>query len=440
MGDVGMWPAAPPNVVDGIDLPFAPDPGRVKVLHIITRLAGGSGGNTLISALGMDRGRYEVWLAGGKGGSLWDRATEGGIRTVEIPSLVEQISPMRDLAALWALVKLIRRERFAIVHTHCAKAGFVGRLAAWLSRSPVVVHTFHAFPYHDYMSVGRRRVYIQLERLAGLISNRSIAVAPRVAREAVEMRIARPGSVIVIPSSVELDGVPDGPDPDLRRELGLSEDAPIVGTVGRIVFQKAPLDFVRMAAIVRSERPEVRFVMVGDASLESAPLEEATRLEARKLGVDIVFTGHRRDAPRIAALFDVFVISSLYEGLGRSLTEAMGSGRPVVATAVNGVPDLVEPGSTGLLAPPGRPELLAASVLWLLEHADEARRMGAQARQRVGSLLDPATMCRMLDREYSNLLGVPPMSESLPGSKVENARLRAVSLPHAEGARRIASS
>jgi glycosyltransferase involved in cell wall biosynthesis len=409
--DMSAWPAAPPPVVDTSRLPFAPDPRRVKVLHVITRFEGGSGGNTLLSAIGMDERRYEVWVAGGPGGPLWERAREAGVTTLEIPSIAERIDLVRDVRALWALTRLMRRERFSLVHTHCSKAGVLGRLAARLSGTPIVVHTFHAFAYHDFMSARRRRAYVLMERLAGHLADRFIAVSPRVAREAVEMRLARPGSVLVVPSSVEHDDIPDEPAPALRRDLGLRDDVPVVGTVGRLVFQKAPLDFVRMAAHVARERPDVRFVMVGDASDESAPMDQATRREARRLGVDVLFTGYRSDAPRVAALFDVFVISSLYEGLGRSLTEAMASGRSVVATAVNGVPDLIEPGSTGLLAPPGRPDLIAACVLWLLDHPQEARRMGRQARARVRSLLDPGAMCRMLDREYSDLLGLPLSSD-----------------------------
>jgi glycosyltransferase involved in cell wall biosynthesis len=405
--DMSAWPIAPPPVVNASRLPFAPDPRRVKVLHVITRFAGGSGGNTLLSAIGMDERRYDIWIAGGSGGPLWERARKAGIATVEIPSIDERIDLVRDVKALWALTRLMRRERFSVVHTHCSKAGILGRLAARLSGTPIVVHTYHAFAYHDFMSARRRRAYVLMERVAGHLADRFIAVSPRVAREAVEMRLARPGLVVVVPSSVEHDDIPDQPAPELRRELGLNDDVPVVGTVGRLVFQKAPLDFVRMAAQVARERPDVRFVMVGDASDESAPMDEATRREARRLGVDVLFTGYRSDAPRVAALFDIFVISSLYEGLGRSLTEAMASGRAVVATAVNGVPDLIEPGSTGLLAPPARPDLLAACVLWLLDHPQEARRMGRQARARVRMLLDPRAMCRLLDREYSNLLGLP---------------------------------
>lgn len=406
---MSRWPPLQPRIVEGSRLPVELPRDRVKVLHVITRLAGGAGGNTLLSAIGMDQERYDVWLAGGTGSRLWRRAQDANVHTVEIPDLVEQIDPRRDAAALMALVRLMRRESFSVVHTHSAKAGMVGRLAARIARMPVVIHTFHSFPYHDFMSPGRRRLYVQLERAARPLTDAFLAVSPRVAREAVEMRLAPPGSIQVVPSSVELDHIPDEqPDPALRRELGLHPERPIVGTVGRFVFQKAPLDFVRMAAMVAEERPNAQFVMVGDASEESRPLEEATRAMAASFGLDICFTGYRDDAPRIAALFDVFVISSLYEGLGRSLTEALASGRPVAATAVNGVPDLIVPGSTGLLAPPGRPGELARCVLWLLAHPEEARLMGEQGRARVrSSTFSPENMCELLDGTYSRLLGLP---------------------------------
>lgn len=211
----------------------------------------------------------------------------------------------------------------------------------------------------------------------------------------------------MVPSAVRLDQIPARPDPLVRHELGIPAGVPVVGTVGRFCRQKAPLDFVRMAALVMRARPDVTFVMVGDATLESAPLEKETREEAHRLGVPVIFTGFRTDAPRIAACFDVFVISSLYEGLGRALTEAMACGRPVVATAVNGVPDLVEPGSTGLLAAPADPGGLAANVEWLLDHPEHASRMGRQGRDRVLSFFGPATMCAHLERLYSQLLGLP---------------------------------
>jgi glycosyltransferase involved in cell wall biosynthesis len=390
-------------VVERDLLPPQPRSTRIKVLHVITRFWAGAGGNTLLSAVGMDPERYDVWVAGSPGGPLWERADREGVRTAQLGRFREVLSPVDDAYVLQQLVRLIQRERFTIVHTHSAKGGFLGRLAAQMCGTPVVLHTFHGFSFHDFMGAPRRRAYLALERMVAPMAHRFIAVAPQVAREAVMMKLARPGMVSVVPSAVELESIPTRQSLSVRQELAVPKDATIVGTVGRIDLQKAPLDFVRMAAIVARVRPDIRFVMVGDG-----PLLEDVKDEARRLGVEILLTGFRPDAPAVAATFDVYVNSSLYEGLGRGLTEALASARPVVATAVNGVPDLVEPGSTGLLASPADPEALAAGVLWLLDHPDEARRMGEQGSARVRSLFDPASMCAAIDEIYSGLLGLQP--------------------------------
>jgi glycosyltransferase involved in cell wall biosynthesis len=396
------WPAAPPALLPPAALPPQPSLPRIKVLHVITRFWAGAGGNTLLSAVGMDADRYEVWVAGCPGGPLWERARQAGVGTVELRGFREVLAPVADVYVLVQLIRLIRRERPTIVHTHSAKGGFLGRLAAWLCHTPVVVHTFHGFSVHNYMSRRRRRVYLLLDRAVGRLAHAYFAVSPRVAQQAVQLRFAPPGSVSVVPSAVELDDIPKGDAAGGRAELGIPPGVRVVGTVGRIDFAKAPLDFIRMAARVAETHPGTRFVMVGDG-----PMQEQALQEARRLGVEVLFTGFRADAARIAAAFDVFVISSLYEGLGRAVTEALASGRPVVATAVNGVPDLIAAGSTGLLAPPGEPAALAEGVRWLLDHPAEARRMGQQGRDRVLAAFAPAVMCRLLDQAYARLLGLP---------------------------------
>jgi glycosyltransferase involved in cell wall biosynthesis len=396
------WPAAPPPIASRAELPPAPARAPVKVLHVVTKFVAGAGGNTLLSVLGADRDRYEVWVAAAPGGPLWDRAQRHGVKTVKLPRFREVIAPLDDLVVLLQLMRLIRRERFSVVHTHSTIGGVLGRLAAWLCRTPVIIHTIHGASTHDFMSRRRRLAYLTIERSVRPITDMFIAVAPEVAREAVENRLAPPGGVLVVPSAVELDEIPIGTDPRTRRELGIPPDAPLVGTVGRLDHQKAPLDFIRMAAAVAGAHPETRFVMVGEG-----PLLEAARDEARRAGVDVAFTGYRSDASRVAAGFDVFVISSLYEGLGRGLTEALASERPVAATAVNGVIDIVEHGSTGLLSPPADPEALARNVLWLLDHPAEARRMGEAGAARVRALFQPTDMCASIEQAYARLLGLP---------------------------------
>jgi glycosyltransferase involved in cell wall biosynthesis len=403
--DGWSWPL--PDRQVAFSIPSPPPARQIKILHVITKFSTGAGGNTLLSATGMDPARYEVWVAASTQGPswerpLWRRAQEAGVRSVQLSRLKETISPVDDLVVLLQLIRLIRRERFSIVHTHTAKGGVLGRVAARVCGTPVVVHTFHSFSFHGVMGPLLRRAYLFTERLMRPLTDGFLAVAPQVAREAVEQRLVDPGMVRVVPSAIEIDEIPSEPDFSIREELGIPQGSPLIGTVGRLDSQKAPLDFVRMAAMVASQFEGASFVMVGDG-----PLIEDVREEASRLGVQINLTGFREDAPRIASAFDVFVISSLYEGLGRALTEALGSGRPVVATAVQGVSDLVKPAVTGLLVAPGDPTALADCVMWLLKHPDDAAAMGKQGREAVLSMFVPQQMCAELDRFYSSLLGLP---------------------------------
>ena len=419
---------APPPVLEPGQLPARPPRNRVKVLHIITRLEAGAGGNTLVSALGMDPQRYEVWIAAGGQGPLWERASREGIHIVRIPEFRRDVSPTRDIAALVRLIRLIRAERFAIVHLHEAKAGFLGRLAATMCGTPVVVVTLHGRDPWWRTAGGTENqlrelmphglwLYSALERMARPFTDAFVAVAPTVARDAVQARVAAPGRTDVAASAVDLDAIPYGRDPSVRAELGIPPADQVVGMVGRLDPQKAPLDFIRMAARVASLRPGTRFVVTGDGELEPD-----MRQLAQSLGVEVLFTGFREDAPRLASAFDVFVVSSLYEGVGRSVTEAMASGRPVVATAVDGVVDVVAHGATGLLAAPRDPEGLASRVVWLLDHPAEAARMGEQARGLVRALFAPERMCAVLDEIYSSLLGTAHASSD-PAAEARRAAL-----------------
>lgn len=411
------WPGTPTLLAPRDLLPPQPAPPRVKVLHVITRFWAGAGGCTLLAATGMDRDVYEVWIAGVPGGGLWERARASGVRTVEIPGFREVLTPA-DLLVVIRLIRLIRRERFSVVHTHSAKGGFLGRIAARFCRTPVVVHSFHGLSFHDYMSPGRRAAYRQLERLPRPFTDAFLAEAPRLAREVIEQRLAPPGSVQVVPSAVELEDIPTDFDREARRALGVSPGIALIGTVGRVDFQKAPLDFVRMAAVVQADHPDTAFVIVG-----GGPLDGEVRQLAAELGVEIMLTGYRPDAARLVAGLDVFVIASLYEGLGRALTEALAAARPVAATCVNGVPDLVEPGATGLLAAPADPAGLARAVGWLLDHPQQAAEMGRQGRARVrGTIFGPKAMCAAIDECYRGLLGLsdPNRRAAEPGTGVDH--------------------
>jgi glycosyltransferase involved in cell wall biosynthesis len=422
------WIAAPPSIGPGLALPEAPPARRLKLLHVITAFEAGAGGNTLLSAAGMDHASYECWIAGNADGPLWAEAEAAGIHTVRIEGFGKQIALRDDLGVLRRLIRLMRAERFDIVHVHSAKAGVLGRLAAWLCQVPVVVCTIHgrdpwwpgppdeAHRLDDLMPRHERWLFRRVERALCRITDAFVAVSPTVARDAVIAGIAPAGRISVAPSAVEVAAPIKTRDQRIRRQLGIPADAPVVGTVGRIGAQKCPADFVRMAAEVRRRFPQARFVMVGEGELA-----DRVRMLADELDVPLVMTGYRADAALVAATFDVYVVSSRYEGVGRAVTEALASARPVVATAVDGVVDLVAHGATGLLVAPRDVHGLAAATCWLLEHPVEAAAMGRQGSTLVRALFTRERMCLALDEVYRQLLGAGPGTMAAPA--VETARM-----------------
>jgi glycosyltransferase involved in cell wall biosynthesis len=272
----------------------------------------------------------------------------------------------------------------------------------------------------DLMPWSHRWLFRRIERALCRITDEFVAVSPTVARDAVRAGVAKAGRTSVAPSAVDLSTIRTAQEARIRHELGIRIDAPVVGTVGRIDVQKSPLDFVRMADLVRVTFPDAKFVMVGEGELA----EQVGKLAAQR-GVPLLMTGYRTDAALVASAFDVYVVSSRYEGVGRAVTEALASGRPVVATAVDGVVDLVAHGSTGLLAAPGDVEGLAAATCWLLEHPVDATAMGLQGRMLVRKLFTRERMCAALDEVYSGLLGAGPDDISPLTPAIELADLAA---------------
>jgi glycosyltransferase involved in cell wall biosynthesis len=372
-----------------------------RVATVITRLEGGAGQHALRGARAMDPASYTMTIITGRG-ELVAEAEAAGLEVIVEPSLRAPIAPRSDLRALARLSALLRRRDFDVVHTHCAKAGAVGRLAAHRAGVPRLVHTYHGFPFHEFQGPVRRRAYISTERQLGRITDVALCVGTGVAVEAVRRRLIAPERVRTI--GVVADGADQAaarppPTPAVRRqaraELGLPADATVVGAVGRLTYQKAPEDF--LAALRALGRPGVTGVWVGDGELAGPVAARAAGLP----GNQVVLAGQRPNVPQLLPAFDVFALPSRYEGLPTAVVEAMICGIPVVATAVNAVGDVVIPGETGLLVPPGRPELLAEAVGFLLDSPAAAARMAATARARLGTRFGEQALRRALVAAYS---------------------------------------
>jgi glycosyltransferase involved in cell wall biosynthesis len=368
-----------------------------RVATVITRFIAGAGGVALRGALALDPDKYSVTILSAPGGPLLAEAEQAGFEVIRLRHMRPEISLREDPRALRELTDELRKGRFDIVHTHSSKAGGLGRFAAHRVGVPAIVHTFHGFPFHNFQSFPLRATYVEIERRLGRITDQFLAVGGAVAAQAISLKIAPAERIRAIASAIETN-IPEATASSraaARRRLGLPDDALVVGTVGRLAPQKAPQDMV--AAVEAMGRTDVYCVWVG-----GGPLLESTRklIERRGLAGRFLLLGERQDVGELLPAFDVFALASLYEGLPCSIVEAMTCGVPVVATAVNAVPEVVVPGRTGLLVPPGAPKLLGKAIAYLLDHPDEGSRMAGAARTQLGDRFHPAVLGRDLAETY----------------------------------------
>lgn len=379
----------------------------VRVLHVITRLVvGGAQENTMLTAQLLEPEQWNVTVMSGpqtgSEGSLIETVRERGIPLVIEPTLVREVNPFKDLLATIRLARLIRRGKYTIVHTHSSKAGIVGRWAAKFAGAPIIVHTVHGWGHHDHQHPLVRAYYIWLEKLTLPITDKLIAVSPSNIEKGLKDGIGQPDDYVVIRSGIELDrfGHPQVERGGTRTAWGIPLDAPLVGTVTRLSPQKGPLDFVRAAAQIAQAVPEAWFMMVGDG-----PMRAEVETLARDLGIAnrLVLTGLRRDVPELLAAFDIFVLSSLWEGLPRVVTQAMATGLPVVSTAIDGSAEVVEEGVNGFCVPPGEPGALAERAIKLLRDPELAQRLGKAGQLRAIEF-DVWTMVAKIAELYEHLL------------------------------------
>lgn len=367
---------------------------RLKVIHVITRLElGGAQRNTLYTAAHLDPARFQASVAAGKGGML-----DAEQPVAFLNWLVHPVSPPRDLLALLELSWLFLREKPDVVHTHSSKAGILGRLAAALAGVPAVVHTFHGFGFNDRQSALTRTAYVWAERLAARFSDALVFVSKSNMETARARGIGDPAKYRLIRSGVALSGLPAKPAD--KAALGLGRHKPHVVTVGNFKPQKNPVDFLRVAEKVLETNKDARFVFVGDGPLRDK-MEANVLLKG--LGGKVALAGWRRDAASIIAASEVFVLTSLWEGLPRALVEAMRSGLPPVCYATDGVLDLIRDGENGYVVPQGDVTRMAERINALLADPGLRERMGKAAADSIGPEFDIDGMVRAQEALYDEL-------------------------------------
>lgn len=387
----------------------------MKVLRVIARLnVGGPARHVILADQGLRARGYETQLVFGSTGdgeaSLQHLVDEAGIPFVQVPTLGRRISPWSDLVAFLALCRIMRQSRPDVVHTHTAKAGALGRLAAWLTslagaRSPRIriVHTFHGHVLEGYFPAWAEHLVRLAERTLARMTDRILVLSPRQRAEIVDrFRVARADRVSIVPLGLDLKRfleLPSGPSADARRQLGVPAGGFVVGYLGRLVaIKNLPL---LIEAFGRLHQPVSTLLIAGDGTERPAiEREVATRgLEAR-----VRFLGWCSDLPSFYSAIDVVALSSTNEGTPVALIEGMAAGRPVVATRVGGVPDLVEDGRTGLLVNAGDPAALAAALERIAGDMNLRESLGRAARARVRAAHTVDRLIDDLDRVYTQIL------------------------------------
>ncbi len=378
---------------------------RIRVLRIIARLnVGGPALHTVLLTERLDPARYASRLAVGvPDAAEGDYLALRGLaleQLVRIPSLRRDLDARNDARALASLLRLMRAERPHVVHTHTAKAGTLGRLAAILARVPVRVHTFHGHVFEGgYFSPAKTRAFLAVERVLARRTQRILTVSENVRAELLALGIGRPEQVTVVPLGLDLDPLARAAEHRgaLRRELGIDDATPLVGIVARLVPVKAHEVFLAAAARVAAAAPDCRFVVIGDGERRA----ELQAIAARDgLAERCRFLGWRADLDRVHADLDVCVLTSRNEGSPVALIEAMAAGVAVVSTAVGGVPDLIEDGTHGLLAPVDDAAAIAAATLALLRDPHRRRTLGAAGRERALARHGAARLVADVDRLY----------------------------------------
>jgi glycosyltransferase involved in cell wall biosynthesis len=385
---------------------------RVRILRVIARLnMGGPALHVAYLTEGLERRGYDTTLVSGSlargEDSMAFVADARGVEVVRIDELGREISPLRDLMATIRLARLIRKERPQILHTHTAKAGTVGRVAARLAgsrRPPIVVHTFHGHVLRGYFGPVRTLFFRWLERWLASGTTVLVAVSPQVRDDLVALGIAPRERFVVIRLGIELDErvAPErNGRNESRRYLGISGNRFAVGWIGRMTAVKRTDDVLVAFKRLRDSGVDAVLCMVGDGP-DRAGLEQ----RAHELGVarDTVFVGYQEDVAPFYAAFDALVLPSVNEGTPVSVIEALAAERPVVVTRVGGVPDIVRDGEDGFLVEAGATDDLADRLAQLARDPALRARMGKQGRERVLPRYAVDRLVDDVDRLYRSLL------------------------------------
>lgn len=393
---------------------------KAKVVHVITRFdKGGSAENTFLTLTGLDRDKYELSLIYGVASDMTTPPNEArsieenlnclrkkNIRLIQLPKLVRPISPGKDASAFISLYFYFSQLKPLIVHTHTSKAGILGRWAAYFARVPIICHTPHGHVFWGYFGPLQTRLFILLEKMTAWITHRLIMLTAQERDDHLLYRIAPKDKFVVIHSGVDLEpflNTGEEIKKQMRAALSIGEEDFVIGTAGRLTSIKGQRYLLSAFSLYLQRGGQGLCILLGDGELRSE-LEN----QAKTLGISerVRFLGWRSDVAAVMSTFDIFVLPSLNEGMGKVIVEAMACSLPVIASDIGGIRDLVEPGINGLLVPAACEENLAHALMILYKQENKRVEMGRRGKEKA-LLYSKGAMVEKIDHLYETLLSSP---------------------------------
>ena len=372
---------------------------KIRILRIISRLnIGGPSIQALLLSKKLDPAQFEPHLVFGttdpSEGSLAPTKNES-FHYFHVPTLQREISILKDLKSFISILKIIRKVKPHIVHTHQAKAGLLGRSAAILLRVPVRIHTFHGHVFHSYFPTWKTRFFLILERILARYSH-LIAISDTQKKE-LESHLKSSPTVHVIPLGLELkkfENLP--PQEPLKKKWGYREDHILIGIVGRLVPIKNHDLFLDIARELKSKFSHVKFLIVGDG--ERRPYLEK-RIHNENLD-HVRILGWQYDLREIYSLLDIVVLTSLNEGTPVSLIEAAASGKPIVSASVGGVTSIIQHETNGYLIHKHDKTAFVNSLEKLIQNKELREKMGKSLKQETMKHFDENRLVKDIEGFY----------------------------------------
>lgn len=374
---------------------------KKNLLYIITKLElGGAQRQLLLLIRNLDTTKYNIFLlTSSKGFLIPDALSIKELKLATLWSLDRPINPLKDALAFISIYKFIKRNKIDIVHTHSSKAGILGRWAAKLANVKLILHTIHGWSFHPYQNWLINNLFIFLEKITSLITDKFIVVCETDKYRGLLNRIGSEKKYAVIPYAIDLNELKKRDD-YIKKELEIKDEELVIGTISSLKPQKAPWDFVRVAFRIKKIFPKVKFILVGDGFLRKRIERIVYRYGLKK---DFIFTGWRRDVGRILSIIDIFVLTSLWEGVPIAVLEAMALGKPVVVTDTGGISEIIKDKFNGFLVKCGDVEGISNIVVDLLKDENLKDKISQNARDSIDSRYNIPSMVEATKKLYLDL-------------------------------------